>query len=116
MRRESVIPFLPAALAAVADALTTGFVLGHQPDYPGRVIVFQIVMFGAALLAAVPNKWVRFVGFVLTAGRGVHHRLFGGDSLSSGVLCVRVGNGERCAATADGAWNVRYPGSRSGSH
>jgi cell division protein FtsW (lipid II flippase) len=65
MRRESVIPFLPAALAAVADVLTTGFVIGHQPDYPGRVIVFQIVMFGAALLAAVPNKWMRFVGFVL---------------------------------------------------
>ena len=62
---ESLIPFLPAALAAVTDVLTTGFVLGHQPDYPGRFIVFQIVMFGAALLAAVPNKWVRFVGFVL---------------------------------------------------
>jgi hypothetical protein len=27
--------------------------------------VFQIVMFGAALLAAVPRKGVRFVGFVL---------------------------------------------------
>jgi cell division protein FtsW (lipid II flippase) len=65
MRRESLLPFLPAALAAVTDVLTTRFVLGHQPDYPGRFIVFQIVMFGAALLAAVPNKWVRFVGFVL---------------------------------------------------
>jgi cell division protein FtsW (lipid II flippase) len=65
MRRESLIPFLPAALAAVTDVLTTGFVLGHQPDYPGRFIVFQVVMFGAALLAAVPNKWVRFVGFVI---------------------------------------------------
>jgi hypothetical protein len=27
--------------------------------------VFQIVMFGAALLPAVPSKWVRLVGFVL---------------------------------------------------
>src|SRR5260370_10721617 len=30
-----------------------------------------------------------------TAGRDVPHRLFGGDSLSSDVLCVRVGNDER---------------------
>lgn len=65
MRRESMIPFVPAALAAVTDVLTTGFVLRHQADYPGRFIVFQIVMFGAALLAAVPNKWMRFVGFVI---------------------------------------------------
>ena len=32
---------------------------------PGRFIVFQVGMFGAALLAAVPNKWVRSVGFVI---------------------------------------------------
>jgi hypothetical protein len=69
MRQESLFPFVPATLAAVTDVLTTGFVLGHQPNYPGRFIVFQIVMFGAALLAAVPSKWVRFVGFVtLLAG------------------------------------------------
>ena len=36
-----------------------------QPEYPGRFVVYQVVMCGAALLAAVPNKWVRFVGFVL---------------------------------------------------
>jgi hypothetical protein len=36
MRRESLLPFLPAALAAVTDILT-GFVLGHQPDYPARL-------------------------------------------------------------------------------
>ena len=65
MRRESLFPFLPAALAAITDVLTIVFVLGHQADYPGRFIVFQIVMFGAALLAAVPNKWVRSVGFVI---------------------------------------------------
>jgi cell division protein FtsW (lipid II flippase) len=65
MRRESMIPFLPAALAVVTDAATAVFAIAHQPDYPGRFIVFQVVMFGAALLAAVPNKWVRFVGFVI---------------------------------------------------
>ena len=65
MHRESLIPFLPAALAAVTDAFATATVRANQPDLPGRFIVFQVVMFGAALLAAVPNKWVRFVGFVL---------------------------------------------------
>ncbi len=65
MRRESLYPFVPAALAAVTDGVTTAMVRVNQPDYPGRFIVFQVVMFGAALLAAVPNKWVRFVGFVI---------------------------------------------------
>ena len=65
MRRESLIPFLPAALAAVTDVFATATVRANQSDLPGRFIVFQIVMFGAALLAAVPSKWVRFVGFVL---------------------------------------------------
>jgi hypothetical protein len=65
MRREALIPFLPAALAGVTDGVTTSMVRANQPDYPGRFIVFQVVMFGAALLTAIPNKWVRFVGFVL---------------------------------------------------
>ena len=65
MRRDSLSPFLPAALAAVTDAVTAAMVRGNQPDYPTGVVVYQVVMVGAALLAAVPNKWVRFVGFVL---------------------------------------------------
>jgi len=69
MRRESLYPFLPAVLAAVTDAATAAIVRAQQPDYPGRFIAYQIAMFGAALLAAVPNKWVRFVGFaILLAG------------------------------------------------
>ena len=64
MRRESLIPF-PAVLTAVIDGATTVSVRAHQPEYPERFIVFQVVMFGAALLAAVSNKWVRFTGFVL---------------------------------------------------
>jgi hypothetical protein len=72
MRRESLIPFLPAALAAVTDVLTAGIVVAHQPDYPATVVVYQVVMFGAALLAAVPSKWMRFVAFgMLLAGVGI---------------------------------------------
>jgi hypothetical protein len=52
MSRESLFPFLPAALAAVTGVLTAGIVVAHQPDYPATVVVYQVVMFGAALLAA----------------------------------------------------------------
>jgi hypothetical protein len=65
MRRESLFPFLPAALAAVTDAVTVCVVTAQQPDYPARAVVYQFVMFGAALLSAVPKKSVRIVGFVL---------------------------------------------------
>ena len=65
MRRQSLLRFLPAVLAALTDAFATSTVRANQPDLPGRFIVFQVVMFCAALLAAAPNKWVRFVGFVL---------------------------------------------------
>jgi hypothetical protein len=65
VRRESLVRFLPAVLAALTDAFATSTIRANQPDLPGRFIVFQVVMFCAALLAAVPNKWVRFVGFVL---------------------------------------------------
>jgi hypothetical protein len=65
VRRESLIPFVPAALAAVTDVVTAAMVRAHQPEYPGRLVAYQVVMFGAALLAAIPNKWIRFVGFVL---------------------------------------------------
>ena len=65
MRRESLLRFLPAALAAVTAGVIAAIVRSSQPDYHNSVIVFQIVMFGAALLAAVPRKWVRFAGLVL---------------------------------------------------
>jgi hypothetical protein len=60
-----LVRFIPAVLAAVTDVLTTGIVLGHQPDYPDRFVVYQVVMLGAALLSAVPKKWVRILGCVL---------------------------------------------------
>src|ERR1035441_2231411 len=65
MRREALIPFLPAVLAALTDVWTAVIVIDHQPDYPARAVVYQVVMFGAALLSAVPKKSVRIVGFVL---------------------------------------------------
>jgi cell division protein FtsW (lipid II flippase) len=65
MRRESLLPFVPAALALVTAAVTVCVVTAHQPDYPARAIVYQVVMFGAALLSAVPQESVRIVGFVL---------------------------------------------------
>ena len=69
MRRESLFPFLPAALAVVTAAVTVCVVTAHQPDYPARAVVYQVVMFGAALLAAVQPKWVRFTGVLfLLAG------------------------------------------------
>ena len=65
MGREAVIPFMPAVLAALTDAVTAAMVRGNQSDYPGGFIVFQILMFGVALLAAVPRMWVRLAAFVL---------------------------------------------------
>ena len=65
MRREALYPFLPAVLAGLTNAVTASMARSSQPEYPGRFVVYQVVMFGAALLAAVPNKWVRMVGLVL---------------------------------------------------
>jgi hypothetical protein len=62
---QEIVPFLPAGLAAVTDVLTALIVLAHQPDYPENVVVFQILMVLTALLSAVPNLGVRFVGFML---------------------------------------------------
>jgi hypothetical protein len=60
-----IVRFLPAVLAGVTDVATGAMIYANQPDYPGRFVVFQIVMFGAALLAANPRMWVRVAGFVL---------------------------------------------------
>jgi hypothetical protein len=56
-RRSWITTGYPAAaLAALTDGVMAAIVRAIQPDYPGGSIVFQIVMFGAALLAAVPSK------------------------------------------------------------
>jgi hypothetical protein len=41
-----IVRFLPAGLAAVTDFVTAAMVRRNQKDYPGRFIVFRIVMFG----------------------------------------------------------------------
>ena len=62
---EEILPFLPAALAAVTDGLTAWIVFAHQPDYPEPLVVYQVAMVLAALLSAVPKMGVRFVAFML---------------------------------------------------
>ena len=62
---SGALSYLPAVLAAATDIATAAMVRANQPDYPGRFVVFQIVMFGAALLVAVPKLSVRLVGFML---------------------------------------------------
>jgi hypothetical protein len=51
MRRESLIPFVPAVLAALTNAVIVCVITAHQPDLPARFIVYQVVMLLAALLA-----------------------------------------------------------------
>ena len=48
MSRESLFPFLPAALAVVTDVLIAGIVVAHEPDYAGGVVVYQVLMFGSS--------------------------------------------------------------------
>jgi hypothetical protein len=59
------VRFLPAVLAALTDCLVTFIVRANQQDYPDGVIVFQAVMFAAALAVAAPQHWVRFSAFLL---------------------------------------------------
>ena len=59
------IGFLPAALAALTDCLVKFMVLANQGELPGRVIVFQAVMFAAALAVAAPQRWIVCAAFVL---------------------------------------------------
>ena len=94
MRRESLIPFVPAVLAALTNAVIVCVITAHQPDYPARAVVYQVVMFGAALLSAVPKKWVRICGLRAIDCRRAHFN-GGGASLSSDVLCFRVGDDDR---------------------
>jgi hypothetical protein len=98
-----IVRFLPAVLAAVTDVVTGVMVWTNQPDYPGRFIVFQIVMLGAALLAANPRMWVRLVGLpILLAGvflSGASVGLFYVPTvLAAG--CVMVRDGRRPASSS----------------
>jgi hypothetical protein len=59
--------FLPAVIAVVT-VLGTVFVHRHQPDYPAQLVTFQIIMVGAAMLVAAPQRWVRSVSLLLLLG------------------------------------------------
>jgi hypothetical protein len=72
-----ILRFLPAVLAVITDLVAAVFVRQNQPDYPVQFVTFQIVMAGAALLVAAPQRWLRLVAFlvllfgVLLAGMSV---------------------------------------------
>jgi multisubunit Na+/H+ antiporter MnhF subunit len=57
--------FLPALLAALTDFGVAFYVRAIQPNYPDRVVIFQVFMFAAALLVAVPDRWARATAFTL---------------------------------------------------
>jgi hypothetical protein len=72
MSREWLFPFLPAALAAVTDVLTAGIVVAHQPDYPGGVVVYQVLMFGGSP-GGSSNQVGAVRGFRNAVVRDSHH-------------------------------------------
>jgi hypothetical protein len=52
-----IVRFLPAVLAAVTDVVTGVMVWTNQPDYPGRFIVFQIVMLAGVYCEGPEQKY-----------------------------------------------------------
>jgi hypothetical protein len=97
-----IFRFLPAVLAAITDVVTGAMVWANQPDYPGRFIVFQIVMLGAALLAANPRMWVRLLGFlILLAGVFISGASVGWFYVPTlfAAGCVMVRDGRRPASS-----------------
>jgi hypothetical protein len=57
--------FLPGIIAAITELVVAAMVRSQGPGFSSRFVVFQIIMLVAALLMAVPNRWVRGVAFVL---------------------------------------------------
>ena len=61
--------FAPAIIAGITDMATTVIVLRNQPDYPFRFVVFQVCMFGLALLLATRYRLLWVIAFgVLMCG------------------------------------------------
>ena len=92
-----IVRFLPAVLAAVTDVVTAAMVRANQPDYPGRIIVFQIVMLGAALLATVPKMWVRLTGIVLLLAGAFISGISVGIFYVPTVITVWLGHAFTCS-------------------
>jgi hypothetical protein len=60
-----VLLFLPAVFAVITDLVAAVVVRQNQPDHPVQFLTFQIVMAGAALLAAAPERWLRLVAVLV---------------------------------------------------
>src|SRR5690242_4419672 len=65
--RESVpkAAYLPVIHCAITDVVAGIIVVKIQPVYPIQVIAFQLIMFGLALLFALPVRWLWVFSFVL---------------------------------------------------
>ncbi len=94
MRRESLLPFLPAALAAVTAGVAAAIVRANQPDYPDSVIVFQIAMFGRHCARQSQRNGYGSQVWCYFWPR-CSSQVFGGVSLSPDHLCCRVDNSAR---------------------
>jgi len=64
----ALVSLLPAILAALTDLAATAIVRSNQQDLPSRFVLFQVVMLAAALLIAIPSRWVRALAFALLVG------------------------------------------------
>jgi len=60
--------FIPSIIAAVTDVGVAVFVHSFQPDLPGRFLIFQVVMFGLALLLATRYRGLWIIAFFLLIG------------------------------------------------
>jgi hypothetical protein len=63
MMTVRILLFLPAVLAVITDLVAAVVVRQGQP--PVQLLTFQIVMAGAALLAAAPERWLRLVAVLV---------------------------------------------------
>lgn len=63
-----LFPFLPAIVAAVTDVVAAVVVQAYQHDLPGRFLIFEVAMFGLALLLATRHRGVWTVAFILLIG------------------------------------------------
>jgi cell division protein FtsW (lipid II flippase) len=62
---ERLMRFVPAVLAAVTGVACLVLILAHQPDLPGRFLLFLAVMLAAALAFATPYRWLWVIAFVV---------------------------------------------------
>jgi hypothetical protein len=57
--------FVPAIFAAATDLITVVIVRSLPQEYPFRVVLYQIVMLGLALLMATPYRLIWLVSFLM---------------------------------------------------